>query len=148
MEGAAERSQWNEADEETRLSGIASEPTFEFDPELAKTAIKTAISAVICYHVSRMIGTPSGVWSVVTAILMTQSNLGGTLKFAWIRAVSTLVGALFGVATAMTLGLHSWSLGIGILLTLLLCAWARPLREVSRMAAVTASLFSGCVSRT
>lgn len=116
--------------------------TFEFDLELSKTAIKTTLAAVASIYICRhLLHEHSAIWAVISAILVTQSNLGSSIKVAWVRGIGTLVGAAFGVFCAQLMNAHFWSQSLSILGTLLVCLSIRPLREVSRLAAVTAAMF-------
>ena len=103
-------------------------------------AIRVATAAVLAYAVSTGLGLPQGFWSVISAVIVVQASIGGTLVAAQERAIGTIVGAAVGgvasslhpanaVATALTLGGC-----VGVL------AFAAAHRPSLRMAPITASI--------
>ncbi|QDU60662.1 multidrug efflux system protein MdtO [Planctomycetes bacterium Pan216] len=112
-----------------------------FDSDPLQVAVKTAAAAMICEAFLIPLGLASEHWPIITAVLVIQSNLGSSLRWALIRLLGTAAGALLGALAVTALGAHFWSLGIGLFGTLLLCAVVTPLRPISRMAAVTAVFF-------
>jgi uncharacterized membrane protein YgaE (UPF0421/DUF939 family) len=127
-----------------------------------KNALKMAVAAVLAmlahdlmHAVARQLpefvsfADPSRkAWSVLTACLVMQSNLGGSLRDAGSRLVGTGVGALIGALAAVALlpfkgGLH-WVLavaavGLSVGLTSLICT-AVGLKTSLRLACMTLAL--------
>lgn len=69
-------------------------------PEIWKAGLRTAAAAGIAYGVAEALSLPQGYWSVVTAIVIMQANLGASLEAAADRLLGTLTGAVFGFAVA------------------------------------------------
>ena len=101
-------------------------------------ALRTAVAAVATLALVTALALPQGYWAVVTAVIVMQANLGGSIRAAWSRLAGTAVGASSG-ALAAYLGGQNWlSLGLAILVTLGVCTWVRQLRDSSRVAGITA----------
>ena len=64
----------------------------------ARQAIQTMVAAVAAYLVATYFALPQGYWSVMTAILVVQANVGAALGLALDRLLATLLGAATGAA--------------------------------------------------
>jgi len=62
-------------------------------PELVH-AVRLTTAGVAAFALFRALGMPQALWAVITALLVTQSSVGGSLK----AAADQLVGSLFGAA--------------------------------------------------
>ncbi len=100
-------------------------------------ALRTAVAAVCTQLVVTALNLPQGYWAVVTAVIVMQANLGGSIKAAWTRLAGTAAGALFGALAAHIGGPSLPALGAAVLATLAFCTGVRPLRESSRVGAIT-----------
>ena len=60
-------------------------------------AVRLMTSALVAHVLVHLLGLPQGYWAVITAIIVTQSNVGGSLKAARDRLLATLLGALCGL---------------------------------------------------
>lgn len=69
-------------------------------PEIWKAGLRTAAAAGIAYWVAEALSLPQGYWSVITAIVIMQANLGASLEAAADRLLGTLAGAVLGFAVA------------------------------------------------
>lgn len=96
----------------------------------AKQAFKTGLAASISFLLglffADLFDRPdtivSGLWSVLTAIVVMQANLGGTYSAAWIRFLGVLVGSIAGAVFINAIGNDALSLGISVFCTIVICA--------------------------
>ncbi|GAB7081411.1 FUSC family protein [Megalodesulfovibrio paquesii] len=110
------------------------------DPIMARHALRTALASVITLLLVDVFSFPQGYWAVISAVIVMQSNLGRALKSGLSRVQGTFIGALLGAITLSVAGANSVSLGIGVFLTIFVCAYFMGLHESFRLAAVTASI--------
>ncbi len=110
------------------------------DPIMARHAARMAVASVGTLLLVESLGLEQGYWAVISAILVMQSNLGRALASGWARIIGTFVGASLGVLSLVLLGTSSLSLGVGIFLTIFICAYFMGLHESFRLAAVTAAI--------
>ncbi len=67
-------------------------------------AVRIVAACALAYVVTGLLALPEGYWSVITAIVVTQSDLGATLKAGRDRILGTMVGAAVG---AVVIGLDA-----------------------------------------
>jgi len=63
-------------------------------------ALRMTVSSLATFGLAEALGLPQGFWAVITALIVTQSNVGGSLKAALDRFVGSLLGAVYGGAVA------------------------------------------------
>lgn len=78
----------------------------------------------------------SGLWTVITAIVVVQAYLGGTYLAAWIRFLGTLVGSIIGVFCTILLGSNVITVGISVFGTIAVCSLLH-LRDSVRIASIS-----------
>jgi uncharacterized membrane protein YccC len=66
-------------------------------------ALRMTASALATFAVAEALGLSQGFWAVITALIVTQSNVGGSLKAALDRFVGSLLGAVYGSAVAFAI---------------------------------------------
>ncbi|CDR34381.1 FUSC family protein [Criblamydia sequanensis] len=81
----------------------------------------------------------SGMWTVVTAIVVVQAHLGGTYMAAWVRFLGTLVGIFVAGISTVTLGSNALSLGFSNFVTVMLCSLLR-IKDSVRIASLTVTI--------
>ncbi|MCB1111954.1 MAG: FUSC family protein [Chlamydiales bacterium] len=81
----------------------------------------------------------SGLWTVLTAIVVIQAYLGGTYLAAWIRFLGTLVGCLMGGLFTVLFGANAVSLGFSIFCTVIICS-AMQLKDSVRIASLSVAV--------
>lgn len=106
-------------------------------------AIKTGIAAVIAILVYQYFNLPNGYWSVITAIVIMQSNMEcgsveGTLRVAMYRLIGTTVGCILGFSILLLFHLNQWSLLIVIFLILSMSSYFASLYQGFSLSGVTA----------
>lgn len=112
-----------------------------------KTAVKVGVAATISWFlgtgISKLMVRPdtlvSGVWCVVTAIVVLQANLGGTYKAAWLRFLGVLIGSVLGCAFTSWLGADPLHLGISVMITVLICTFL-DLKDSVRIACLSVAV--------
>jgi len=101
-------------------------------------AVRTAVAAVATHLIVTALNLPQGYWAVVTAVIVMQANLGGSMRAAWARLMGTAAGAVFGALSA-SVGGQTWpALGVAVFATLSVCTAVPRLRESSRVGGITA----------
>jgi len=109
-------------------------------PLHVKHAIKTALAAVTTYALTVLFGLPQGYWAVISVIIVMQTNLGGSYQAGVNRIIGTAVGALLGAGSLTLFGSGVISLGLGVGITIFVCAYFIHLHESFRMASLTATI--------
>ncbi|HKP24748.1 MAG TPA: FUSC family protein [Dongiaceae bacterium] len=69
-------------------------------PEL-RLAVRVTTAAVLAFALAKLLGFAHGYWAVITAIIVMQTSVGGSLKAAVDRLLGTMAGALYGTAVAL-----------------------------------------------
>ena len=69
-------------------------------PELC-LAVRVTTAAVLAFALAKLLGFAHGYWAVITAIIVMQTSVGGSLKAALDRLLGTMAGALYGAAIAL-----------------------------------------------
>jgi uncharacterized membrane protein YccC len=105
-----------------------------------RLAAKVAAAAGGAFVLATLLNLPQGYWSVISALIVVQGSLGGTLVAAQERAVGTLVGAIVGGAAAF---LHPHSLlttSLTLVVVVAALAFAAAGRTMLKLAPVTAAI--------
>lgn len=105
-----------------------------------RQAIQTTIAACAAYFIVEAFGLSQGFWAVMTAILVTQANVGASLGLAFDRLVGSLVGVLVGGAVAVALADAHELRFAGLAVTVLVLAFFAAKRPALRIASVTAAI--------
>lgn len=95
-----------------------------------KMAVKMAITALLsfylCAQVDRYLKHPldltTGLWCVLSSIVVLQYHIGGTYKAIWNRFLGVVLGSITGSCFAFVFGAQIESMGIAIFLTVILCS--------------------------
>ncbi len=89
-----------------------------------KLALRVTIAGMLALIIAKLLHLPQGYWAAITAVVIMQASVGGSLKAAIERFMGTLAGAFyggavtafvahetpFGIAVAMILGLFPLAL--------------------------------------
>ena len=104
-------------------------------------SLRMTVAGLLSFAAAHLLQTPQTYWAVLTAVIVTQTSVGGSLKATLDRLISTLGGAGWGVAVTAAIP-HSGVVATGIALAVglvplsLLVAF----RPSYRVAPVTAAI--------
>lgn len=70
------------------------------DPTSLRFAARITIAAMAAYLIAAALNLPESLWAVITALIVVQMSVGGTIGAGLDRLVGTLAGALVGGAAA------------------------------------------------
>ncbi len=73
-------------------------------------ALRMTASALATFALAAALGLHQGFWAVITALIVTQSSVGGSLKAAWERFIGSVFGAVYGAVVAFVIP-HGGNLG-------------------------------------
>jgi uncharacterized membrane protein YccC len=59
------------------------------------------LAAILTMALGELLGLPRSYWAVLTAVIVTQANVGGSIKATLDRLIGTLAGAIYGGAVAL-----------------------------------------------
>ena len=71
-------------------------------PEVVQ-ALRMTASSLAAFGLASAFGLPQGFWAVITALIVTQGNVGGSLKAAFDRFAGSVCGAVYGGAVAFAI---------------------------------------------
>jgi len=75
---------------------------FRHQPKMVQ-AFRMTASSLTTFALSYTLGLPQGFWAVITTLIVTQSNVGGSLKAGLDRFVGSLFGTVYGSAVAFAI---------------------------------------------
>lgn len=104
-----------------------------------RQALRVVIAVATTLIAINLLNVPQGYWAVITAVIVVQTSIGGSLKAALDRLWGTLAGAAVGALVAITLP-HSTPLQIGlvIIVAVIPLAYLAAVNPAFRVAPVTA----------
>ncbi len=103
-----------------------------------KLALRVTIAGALAFAVTKALDLPQGYWAVITAVVVTQASVGGSLKAAIERFTGTLAGAVYGgVVAALVPHDSPVSLGLAIIIALFPLAVLAAVRPAFRVAPIT-----------
>src|SRR5215213_10333101 len=105
----------------------------------ARLTLRMSAAALISYALARLFGLTGDYWSVLTAVIVMQASVGGSLKAMVDRFLGTIGGAAWGAMVTSSLP-HADALSTGIALAVALVPLAGlvALNPTLRVAPVTA----------
>lgn len=91
-----------------------------------KTGLAAGLSLFVGLSLSSVLNRPdtliSGLWCVLSSIVVSQTHLGETYKAAWLRFLGIFIGSILGGILTIYLGSDPISLGFGIFFTVIICS--------------------------
>jgi uncharacterized membrane protein YccC len=114
-------------------------PRTEMWPRL-RLAIQTTVAACLSYVIVDALGLEQGFWAVMTAILVTQANVGASLGLAADRLLGSLLGVVVGGGVAVALADAQELKFAGLAVTVLVLGFFSAQRPSLRIACVTAAI--------
>lgn len=76
---------------------------FSLNRSTLEQALRMTVACVAAFALAAVFGQAQGFWAVITALFVTQSNVGGSLKAAVDRFVGSLLGVVYGCAVAIAI---------------------------------------------
>ena len=114
-------------------------PQTDIWPRL-RLAIQTTVAACLSYAIVDALGLQQGFWAVMTAILVTQVNVGASLALAADRLLGSLLGVIVGGGVAVALADAQELKFAGLAVTVLVLGFFSARRPSLRIACVTAAI--------
>jgi uncharacterized membrane protein YccC len=117
-------------------------------PEL-RLALRMTVSSVAAFAAATALGLQQGYWSALTALIVTQTSVGGSLKVAIDRLLASLCGAIYGAAVTFMLPHRDWwAVDLALIVAVAPLALLAALNARFRVAPITSIivLFSTIVS--
>jgi len=88
-------------------------------------ATRASTSAVLALALAQGLGLEYPIYALIAAIVVIDLSPARTRELSLQRILGTVLGAGFGVAFSISLGVNPWTIGIGIFASMCLC---HPLR--------------------
>jgi len=88
-------------------------------------SLKGAVSAMLAVAASEAAGLPGGSWAAVSAVIVTQPSLHPSVRASWMRVLANLVAAIVAAGVVTGFGHGTIALGLGVLVTGILCYCTR-----------------------
>lgn len=108
-------------------------------PSGVRYACRVMVAGLLAYCLAIALSLPQGYWAVITAIVVMQSTVGGSLKAALDRLTGTALGAAVGFCVAV-LHLQGYQAGVALAAVLGPLAYAASASPRFRVAPVTAAI--------
>src|SRR6185312_3036993 len=109
-------------------------------PEI-RLSLQMTVAGLAAYAVGHWLLRGQVYWAVLTAVIVTQSSIGGSLKASFDRFFGTIGGAAWGVAVSLTVPhANALSLGAALAIALIPLAVEVALWPRYRVAPVTAAI--------
>lgn len=105
-----------------------------------RLVIRATVAAALSLLIADALHLPQGYWAVITALLIVQASIGGTLQAGLDRLIGTIAGAAVGAAAALVGGLWPIPPLIVLLLAVAPLAFLAALRSNFRIAPTTAAI--------
>ncbi|WP_022662806.1 FUSC family protein [Paucidesulfovibrio longus] len=106
-------------------------------PQMFRHAFKTALAAYLSLFVSSWIGLEYGYWAAISAVIVMQADLGGSIRAGLWRLTGTFIGAGVGIACLWMSPPSPALLAAGLFVVILTCSSVPGLRESFRIAGIT-----------
>ncbi|WP_246154619.1 FUSC family protein [Methylobacterium oryzihabitans] len=107
-------------------------------PKLVQ-ALRMTVASLATYGLGEAFGLPQAYWAVITAIIVTQSSLGSSLKAAFDRFLGSVLGAAYGGLVTFVVPHHGgWTSALALSLAVAPLAVAAAASAGFRIAPITA----------
>lgn len=103
-------------------------------------SFKTALAALIAALLCQALEFDQSLWAVISAIIVMQADLGGSVHAGWIRLLGTLVGAVAGVLMGLMVSDPTTAMVVAVFVTMTVCTIIPGLNEALRLAGITAAI--------
>ena len=95
-----------------------------------KWAVKTGLAAGLAFltgnWLSKILNEPGfsslvgALWCVVSAIMVSQARIGGSVKAGWNRFLGSGIGSFLGAVSVLTLGTNLFTLALSVALVVMI----------------------------
>lgn len=83
--------------------------------------IKTGLAVAITMWLAKLINLDYPFFAIIAAIISIQPTISESFKTGWNRVLGTVIGAILGIAFALIAPAHPLLLGLGVVLTIIVC---------------------------
>ncbi len=105
----------------------------------ARLVLRITVAGVAAFLLARAFALAQPYWAVITAVIIMQASVGGSLKAVIDRFIGTLAGAGFGAVVAVSIPHASdLMLAVALVVALVPLAWIAAANASFRLAPVTA----------
>jgi uncharacterized membrane protein YccC len=105
----------------------------------ARLMLRMSAAGLITFALAHLLGLARDYWAVLTAVIVMQASVGGSLKAMRDRFLGTIGGAVWGAAVTLALPhVNAISIGIALAVVLVPLAGLVAFRPTLRVAPVTA----------
>lgn len=108
--------------------------------QMMRHAFKTALAAYISLLVSDWVGLEYGYWAAISAVIVMQADLGGSIRMGLWRLMGTFVGALIGILCLTIYPASALLLSVGVFVVILICSSVPALRASFRIGGITVAI--------
>lgn len=84
-----------------RAGGEERQPGASRFHRLAMHAARITMASIIAYLLAHSLGLSEGLWTVIAAVVVVQSSIGGSLKVAFQQLVGSIFGAIYATAVVL-----------------------------------------------
>jgi uncharacterized membrane protein YccC len=104
-----------------------------------RLSIRVVVAAILAFGLAHLLGLAQGYWAVITAVLVMQASVGGSVRATIDRMIGTVAGAVYGGIVDILIP-HATTLTLGVALAVAVAplAVAASLSPAFRVAPVTA----------
>lgn len=126
------------------MNGFIAKLTEKLEIQVAiKAGITASLSFFLGVAFSKLFNRPdslvSGLWCILTSIVVLQPHIGGTYRAAWMRFLGILIGSILGAAFTVWFGSSPLQLGISVACTVAICSLLN-LSDSFRIAAMSVAV--------
>ncbi|MDD4731273.1 MAG: FUSC family protein [Desulfovibrio sp.] len=107
---------------------------------MTRHALKTAMAAYLSVLVSIWAGLEYGYWAAISAVIVMQADLGGSIRIGLWRLMGTFVGAVVGILCLFIYPASPFLLAVGVFAVILVCSSVPALRASFRIAGITVAI--------
>lgn len=124
----------------TRLQRLAKAlPTRRRLRDGLEHGIVATVAAILAYLPTQALGLREGFWASITAIAVTQMEIGATRTMARDQFVGAAIGGTIGVVVILLTGQHLASYALAVMLAVI-AAWLLNVATAARLAGITATI--------
>ena len=102
-------------------------------------ALRMTVSSLAAFALATALALPQGYWAVLTALIVTQTSVGQSLKAALDRFAGSVCGAVYGGAVDMLIPHErAWSMGLALAVAVWPLGILAAIKSTFRIAPITA----------